>query len=293
MSQTDTETLLRSALHDETIHVHLPPGAAGRALAGARRTRRRRIGVAGALLVVTVCTPVAASRLEDVNSPRSSISTDIMPANYVIGRMEQATLDEMNSVQHIRFTDGAGHPQAWEGWVDTRTGALRQHWFHDDSEHATVPRPDGVAFISVYHTTRTFSKEEHPGFSANTGPYIGDREQVTLMKQQGPWTSVGEETIGGRSAIHLRATIASNPADVWVNDVWVDTKMFVLLKSTKSGVDGSVQSITHVEYLPPTEDNLALTHLAPPAGYREVSPDSEQQPSDRSSDCTGECLSTS
>ncbi|HLT11247.1 MAG TPA: hypothetical protein VK028_10625, partial [Micromonosporaceae bacterium] len=135
--------------------------------------------------------------------------------------------------------------------------------------HAVSGPPGDQTIITVDYQRRTWSTDHMTDTPpASAIPDITEPETIRQAVKDGTLELLGEETVDGSLAVHLRIDAVQRGYQV---DMWVDAETFLPIKMTDT-VPGEQEPRVTMTYswLPRTEENLAHLELTPPPGFDEM-----------------------
>lgn len=135
--------------------------------------------------------------------------------------------------------------------------------------HAVSGPPGDQTIVTVDYQLRTWSTDHMTDTPpASAIPDITEPETIRQAVKDGTLELLGEETVDGSLAVHLRIDAVQRGYRV---DMWVDAETFLPVKMTDT-VPGEQQPRVTMTYswLPRSEENLAHLELTPPPGFDEM-----------------------
>jgi hypothetical protein len=257
-----------------------------------RRARRSLIAGIGAIaaaaaLVAGVATSRTGSdeRPETGAAPKTDTTGGEDLQARIIAGTDEATAD---SIVHV-VQDDATMPDS-ERWYDETTGLYRDLMLGDDGapdyDHGSATPPaldqpspgndEAIPARTVDHCLRQYTDGSDPGLPSGSGAPRGVSEAQVIRNRlaDGRLVEDGTQTVDGRELIRLRDVPPEDdgfnytgPAEDTVVLVDPDTYRPISLRSYPDSEHEYVQTF---EYLPRTEENLALLSPPVPEGFTQV-----------------------
>jgi hypothetical protein len=217
--------------------------------------------------------------------PRTGTAGDDELAARIIAATDDATAD---SVVHVA-QDNTTSPDD-ESWYDEATGLRRvldlDHDGAPDYDYGapTPPNPDqpplewdeAIPVRTVDHCLRQYAEGTEPGMPSGSGKPrgVGEAQRIRDGLATGRLVEDGTETDDGRELIRLREVPPEDdgfnytgPAEDTVVLVDPDTYRPISLRRYP---DSDAEYVQTFEYLPRTEENLALLSPPVPDGFTQV-----------------------
>jgi hypothetical protein len=271
---------LHARLADEVAHIHADPGLlhslhrrhARRAAAGGIALAVPALAAAVALAVVATGSAVGHPPAATGSAAARSQQPPVRDVAYVTARTRTALANASNYILRSELTPAAGYRDV--SLVDMKTGRTRFDSYgpHGPANSITETGPvetNPTVLVVDYPNKAWWTYRMTPPPNV---PQSARRLQIAPLQSpteiadaiaQGTAQIVGEQTLNGHHALHLRVTgVAELRTTI---DVWVDAQTYLLyrLSATKSGRT----STSDFEWLTRTAANVAALDLVPPAGF--------------------------
>jgi hypothetical protein len=288
----DFERRLGARLHHAVDDVYCAPGLGA---AVRRRHERHMVAVRTAMVTPAAAAAVAvgAAALSPGSAVRPSASasvssggaaatgtTDLRDAVAVSARTATALADVDRYVIRTRTVSSGS---ATDSLVDRATGRTRLDTYDPagarlESIGITSTSDGGLRAVVVEYRDRawwTWSSGPEPGQPAarTVGlPRYADPVEIRKALHDGTIRMLGEETLNGRHALHLRLTFPPKGTMTAVLDLWVDAESYLPYRATTTttGTKERDRSSGHtVDYtwLARTPAHLARLTVTPPAAF--------------------------